>query len=211
MIKILIADDHPALREGTANLIIQESDMQVIGQADDGAELCKLLQELLPDLILIDINMPVMNGLEAMREIKIKYPAIKIIVFTQYDEKRFVKRVIKSGANGYLLKNAARVEIVKAIRMVIEGGMYLSSGLPNVFSDSKSSKPKSDYFFAELTSRELEILNLICQGKTSHEIAEALFISFNTVESHRSNILLKVGVKNTAGLVKWALENEILN
>lgn len=209
MIKIIITDDHPALIEGTCNVLFQEKDFKVIGTAGNGAELIQLLAEKKPDLIMIDINMPVMNGIDALSEIKTRYPEIKLIVFSQYDEKRFVKRVLKEGANGYLLKNAKASEIIKAIKMVMNGGTYLSEELPNIFNEKP--KRKSCYLFAELTSRELEILSLICAEKTSHEIAEALFISFNTVESHRSNILLKVGVKNTAGLVKWALENEIIN
>jgi DNA-binding NarL/FixJ family response regulator len=211
MIKIILTDDHPALREGIFNVLLQENDMQVIGFSENGVALLNMLNDIKPDLILIDINMPLMNGLDAIKEIKIKYPRIKLIVFSQYDERRFVKRVVKEGANGYLLKSSGSDEIVKAIRMVMGGGMYLSADLPNIFSENSNSKPKSDYLFAELTSREMDILTLICEGKTTTEIAVALFISFNTVESHRSNILLKVGVKNTAGLVKWALENEIVN
>jgi DNA-binding NarL/FixJ family response regulator len=210
MIQVLLADDHPALREGTINVLLQEKDIQVIGFAENGAVLLNMLIDKKPDLILIDINMPVMNGLDAIKEIKVKYPEIKLIVFSQYDEKRFVKRVLKEGANGYLLKSANAEEIIKAIRMVMNGGMFLSEELPNVFTENSKSKTRPSYLFPELSSREKEILSLICDEKTSSEIAETLFISFNTVESHRSNILLKVGVKNTVGLVKWALENEIV-
>jgi len=208
MIQIIITDDHPSLREGIGALLKQESDIEVIGFAENGADLLAQLEIKKPDLVLVDINMPVMNGIEATKEIKIKYPEIKVIVFSQYDEKRFVKRVLKEGANGYILKSATSNEMARAIRMVMNGGTYLSEELPNVFAEKTKRKP--DYLFADLTSREIEILKLICDEKTTEEIASILFISHNTVESHRSNILLKVGVKNTAGLVKWAIENEII-
>lgn len=208
MIKIIITDDHPALREGIGNVLCQDKDVEIIGFAENGVELLKLLESKKPNLVMIDINMPVMNGIDATREIKARFSEIKVIVFSQYDDKRFLKRLLKNGANGYLLKSACCDEMLKAIRIVMDGGTYLSEGLPNVFAET--SKPKPNYLFAELTHREKEVVKHICEEKTSDEIAESLFISFNTVESHRSNILLKVGCKNTAGLVKWALENEIV-
>lgn len=208
MIKLIITDDHPSLREGINAVLTQEKDIQVIGLAENGAELLELLKSKTPDVVLVDINMPVMNGIDATKEINKKFPDIKVIVFSQYDEKRFVKRVLKEGASGYLLKSATSGELAKAIRMVMSGAIYLSEELPNVFTERK--KKKSDYLFADLTSREIEVLKLICEEKTTEEIAQALFISHNTVESHRSNILLKIGAKNTAGLVKWAIDNEII-
>jgi DNA-binding NarL/FixJ family response regulator len=131
-----------------------------------------------------------------------------VITFSQYDEKRFVKQAVKSGASGYMLKNTPADEFTAAIRMVHQGGMYFSPALPNVFGEKP--KPRSNYLFPDLTAREKEVLALICREKNTQEIADELFISYNTVESHRANLLLKVGVKNTAGLVKWAIENEIL-
>lgn len=208
MIKLIITDDHPSLREGINTVLSHEKDIQVIGFAENGAELLELLESKTPDVVLVDINMPVMNGIEATKEIKTKFPNVKVIVFSQYDEKRFVKRVLKEGASGYLLKSATSSELAKAIRMVMSGAIYMSEELPNIFTEKK--KRTSDYLFADLTSREIEVLKLICDEKTTDEIAKELFISHNTVESHRSNILLKVGAKNTAGLVKWAVDNEII-
>lgn len=208
MIKIITTDDHPTIRDGLNNVLGHEKEIEIIGFAENGAELLTMLTKKKPDLVLIDINMPVMNGIDAIKVIKSRYPEIKLIVFSQYDEKRFVKRVLKEGANGYLLKSATATDILKAVRMVMGGGMFLSDELPNIFEDKPKARP--NYLFAELTTREKEVLFHICDEKTTEEIAEILFISFNTVESHRSNILLKVGVKNTAGLVKWALENEVV-
>jgi len=208
MIKIVITDDHPSLRQGINTVLMQEKDMVVVGFAENGEQLLHLLENITPDLVLLDINMPVMSGIDATKIIKSKFPNIKVIIFSQYDDKRFVKRVLKVGANGYLLKSATSGELAKAIRTVMNGENYLSEDLQNIFIEK--SKIKADYLFAELSPRELEIVKLVCDEKTTEEIAEILFISSNTVESHRSNILLKIGVKNTAGMVKWAMENEII-
>jgi len=208
MIRLIIADDHPLMRDGIKTILAREEDIEVIDCAEDGAELLKLLETKEADVILMDINMPGMNGIEATKLIRKKYPDIKILAFSQYDEKRFVKQLMRNGANGYLLKNSAAGELVKAIKIVHTGGLYLSEELPNIFGDKP--KPRTDYLFPQLTKRETEVLREICQEKNTSEIAEVLFLSPNTVETHRSNLLLKVGVKNTAGLVKWAIENEIV-
>jgi len=149
-----------------------------------------------------------MNGIEATQEVKKKYPGIKILCFSQYDERRFVRQVLKRGANGYLLKNAPGKELIQAIFTVFKGDLYLSEDLPNIFDENP--KRKSRFSFPQLTKREIDVLNEICEEKNNQEIADSLMISHNTVETHRANLLLKVGVKNTAGLVKWALENQIV-
>lgn len=208
MIRLIITDDHPVIRDGIKTILTTEEDIDLVGCAGSGDELLELLKTQETDVILMDINMPGMNGIEATKAVKKKYPEIKILSFSQYDEKRFVKQLLKNGANGYLLKNSAANELVSAIKMVHTGGMYLSDDLPNIFGEK--SKPRSNYLFPELSKRELDVLKEICREKNTNEIAEDLYISPNTVETHRSNLLLKVGVKNTAGLVKWALENEIV-
>ncbi len=208
MIRLIITDDHPVIRDGIKTILINNADIELVACAGDGDELMKTLETTETDVILMDINMPGMNGIEATKLVKKKYPGIKVLSFSQYDEKRFVKQLLKNGASGYLLKNSASSELVQAIKMVHSGGMYLSADLPNVFGEK--SKPRSNYLFPELSSRERDVLVEICKEKNTNEIAEILFISPNTVETHRSNLLLKVGVKNTAGLVKWAIENEIV-
>ena len=149
-----------------------------------------------------------MNGIEVTKLITEKFPEIKVIAFSQYDEKRFVKQMLKCGASGYMLKDTPAPEFVKAIKMVHSGGIYLSKGLPNIFNEKP--KRRSNYLFPDLSPREVDVLKEICKGNKTQEIADNLFISYNTVETHRANLLLKVGVKNTAGLVKWAVENEIV-
>ena len=208
MIRLIITDDHPVIRDGVKTILTNDTDIELVACAGSGDELLEQLESIKADVILMDINMPGMNGIEATKLVKKKYPNIKVLSFSQYDEKRFVKQLLKNGASGYLLKNSAAGELIQAVKMVHSGGMYLSADLPNVFGEK--SKPRSNYLFPELSSRERDVLVEICKEKNTNEIAEILFISPNTVETHRSNLLLKVGVKNTAGLVKWAIENEIV-
>lgn len=208
MIRLIIADDHPVIIDGVKTILEKEENINLIAVVNNGAELMDLLEQKEADVILMDINMPEVNGIEATRRIKEKYPQTKVLAFSQYDEKRFVKQLLKNGAAGYMLKNTSGIEIVSAIEMVHKGGMYLSPELPNVFGDKP--KRRSNYLFPEISNRERDVLKQICLEKNTQEIAEALFISPNTVETHRANLLLKVGVKNTAGLVKWAIENEMI-
>jgi DNA-binding NarL/FixJ family response regulator len=208
MITLIIADDHPVIIGGIKTIIEDENDIKLLATVNDGNSLLEKLVELSPDIILMDINMPGLNGIEATKMVKKEYPKIKVLAFSQYKEKRFVKQILKSGANGYLLKISAADELIKAIRMVMDGGMYLSEDLPNIFDEKP--KNRSDNLFPDLTTREIEVLKCICEEKNSQEIADCLYISPHTVETHRANLLLKVGAKNTAGLVKWAVENEII-
>jgi len=207
-IKLLIADDHPVIISGLRMVLDQEESIDLYGEVHDGEELIKLLETDHVDVILLDINMPIINGIDACKIIAEKHPDIRILAFSQYIEKRFVQRLLKNGAHGYLLKSSSAREIVSAIQLVHQGGFYLSSELPNIFSEA--NKPKSNKLFPDLSNRELDVLKLICNELNTQEIADTLFISKHTVESHRANLLLKVGVKNTAGLVKWAIENEII-
>jgi DNA-binding NarL/FixJ family response regulator len=207
MIRLTIADDHPVIIDGIKTILDQQEEIVLLDTVHDGNSLIESIQKEAPDIILMDINMPGMNGIEATSKIRKEYPEVRVLAFSQYKEKRFVKQILKSGASGYLLKNSAGNELVKAIQMVMDGGMYLSADLPGIFDD----KPKrSDRLFPDLTPREIDVLKCICEEKNTQEIADTLFISANTVETHRANLLLKVGAKNTAGLVKWAVENEIV-
>ena len=194
---------------GLKTILEKDKGISLIAEANNGVELLDILKLKEADVVLMDVNMPVMNGIDATKKVKKQFPNTKVLAFSQYDEKRFVKKMLKIGADGYLLKNSAASEIINAIRMVHEGGLFLSSELPNIFDDSKIKK-RSNYFFPELSKRELDVVKQIYLEKNSVEIAEHLGIGKSTVESHRANILLKLGVKNTAGLVKWAIENDIV-
>lgn len=209
MIRLVIADDHPIIIDGIKTLLKHDQEIGLVKEVNNGIELVEFLEKHVVDVVLLDINMPEMNGIDACRIIKNKYPDIRVLVFSQYNDKRFVKRLLKCGAKGYLLKNSGASEIIKAVKMVNSGGMYLSKDLPDIFGDRKSNT-QSNNLFPDISARELDVLKLICNELNTQEIAESLFISPHTVETHRANLLLKVGVKNTAGLVKWAVENEII-
>jgi len=208
MITIMIADDHQLFIDGIRSALESIQDFEVVGEALNGYQVLEQLEAgLLPDLILMDINMPKLDGLDSTRQVSKKYPDIKIIALSQYDEKRFVKRMVKNGASGYLLKDAGKDQIEKAIRKVIEGERYFCERLSIRMVEQEIKEENTSNLFPKLSVRELEVLHLICKDFSSQEISEKLFISFHTVESHRANLMQKAGVKKTAGLVRWAVEN----
>lgn len=211
MINVLVADDHQLLIDGIKTTLEDVPDIQIAAEAKDGYQVLKIL-ETRDDInvILMDINMPKLDGLDCTRQVSKKYPEIKIIALSQYDEKRFVKRMIKNGASGYLLKDSDKDILVKAIKKVYTGEKYFCDRLSLRLATMELKIEDTKSLFPKLTERENEILNLICQEHSSYEIAEKLFISFHTVESHRANLMSKAGVKNTAGLVRWAVENDFL-
>ena len=212
MIDILIADDHKLLIDGIRTALQDISDFNVAAEAGNGYKVIEQLDSgVMVDVILMDINMPMLDGLECTRIVHKKYPEIKIIALSQYDEKRFVKRMVKNGASGYLLKDSGKDTLEKAIRAVHAGGTYFSDKLSMSIVRQELKMEDTKSLFPKLTERELEILNLIGKELSSQEIAEKLFISFHTVETHRANLMNKAGVKNTAGLVRWAVENDLLD
>ena len=208
-IRLIIADDHPVITNGLKSIFETNEEIEFIAEVQDGAQLMELLETTACDVILMDINMPVMNGIEACQAIQKKHSNIKVIAFSQYDDKRFVKRILRTGACGYLLKSTPSPEIVKAIKTVYQGDTYLSKELDNNFLPTTKSKVPNA-LFPNLRNREIEIIKLICQEYSTQDIADKLDLSPHTVESHRSNIMRKLGAKNTAGLVRCAIENEII-
>lgn len=212
MIRILIADDHQLLIDGLKATLKDVNDFSIVGEASHGYQVMEKLESGLEvDVILMDINMPSLDGLECTKMVKKKYPGIKIIALSQYDEKRFVKRMVKNGASGYLLKDSGKEELEKAIREVMAGRKYYSERLSIRLVEQELKEENISALFPKLSKRELEVLNLICKEYSSQEISEKLFISFHTVESHRANLMYKAGVKNTAGLVRWAVENDFID
>jgi len=211
MINILIADDHHLMIDGIKATLKDISDFNIVSEASDGYQVIRTLESgVKVDVILMDINMPKMDGLDCTKIVSKKFPLVKILVLSQFGEKRFVKQMMKSGAMGYLLKDADKDVLEEAIRKVNTGEKYFCErlSLSIVNQELKSENTKS--LFPKLTSRELEVLNLICKEFSSQEIADKLFVSFHTVEGHRANLLAKSGAKNTAGLVRWAVENDFL-
>lgn len=212
MIRILIADDHQLMIDGIKTTLAEIEDFEIVAEANNGFEVLEILAEGTGvDVILMDINMPKQDGLVCTKEVNKKYPGIKIIALSQYDEKRFVKRMVKNGASGYLLKDSGREILEKAIRTVHSGETYFSEKLSMRLISQELKTEDTKSLFPKLTGRELEILNLIGKEFSSQEIADKLFISFHTVESHRANLMYKAGVKNTAGLIRWAVENDLLD
>ncbi len=212
MIKILIADDHRLVIDGLLLMLREVEDMQCVGEAADGRQALALLASTPADVLLLDINMPEMDGLECCRFVKERHPEVKVLVLSMMRELSLVKAMLKLGASGFLLKNAGKEEVLEAIRTVAEGKQAFSADVLESLMNSFSNKPTkiSKSPFPTISRREKQILQLIVDERTTSEIADELFISFGTVETHRRNLLLKLNARNTAGLVKSALEYDLL-
>lgn len=211
-IKILIADDHKLFREGTITLLSENQDIEIIGQAEDGKEAIAKAKETQPDILIIDIGMPKINGIEATRILKSEAPDIKIIALTMHSEKHFIKGMLEAGAYGYLFKNCDYDELIQAIKTVYSGKKYLSDEITEVIIHDYVGKT-NDVLETDpiLSEREMEILKLFAEGKTSREISELLFISVKTVGTHKQNILTKLELNSTADLVKYAIKKGIIS
>ena len=216
-VKIALADDELLFRKGVVFMLEREKDIEIIFEASNGEELVNYLntnQNNLPDVILMDLKMPLLNGVEATKKIHKKYPAIKIIALTSYDTKPFIINMIQEGASSYLVKNASPTEMINTIKEVALKGFYYNELIMSIIQDGQifgSKKTKSSFDEDYLTNREKEILELICLQQSTNEIAEKLFISPRTVEGHRNNLLLKTESKNIAGLVVYAIQNKIVS
>lgn len=209
-IRLFIADDHQMLLDGMKALLRDVEDIIVVGEASNGSDVLQYLEQHPVDVILMDISMPVMNGIETTSHIVHKYPNVRVIALTMHGERSFISRVLKAGAAGYVLKNTGKQDLLQAIRKVASGGTYISHEVASVmmeqFMPQAARRNGTGTAASELTKREEEILRLIAQEMTNNEIADRLFISMHTVETHRKNLIRKIGVKNTAGLVKYALQ-----
>jgi DNA-binding NarL/FixJ family response regulator len=197
-------------RQGLKRILDERFDLEVVGEADCGLELLKLLEKLVPDLIILDISMPNLRGLEAIHEIKVNHPKVKILVLTMYKDKAYLHQAVTAGAEGYLLKEDADSELFSAIDRVRQGKIYVSPKLSEELTTDWIKMTRGDdqpsFEPARLTTRESEVLKLIAEGKSSREIGDLLFISVRTAEHHRSNIMEKLNLKNTADLVKYAVQ-----
>jgi DNA-binding NarL/FixJ family response regulator len=203
--RIVLADDHSLLREAIKKSIAEIPDLRVVGEAGDGLELLELLKRSVPDLIILDISMPRFNGILAAAEIKKRYPTVKILILTMIKIRELLHRALKIGVNGYLLKENVFSDLIAAIRTIQKGGTYLSSLISDQIAEIMADKNKPE---TPLTKREFSVLQLLSEGKSSREIAELLFISIHTVNSHRSNIMRKLNLRKTADLVKYAIQKE---
>lgn len=213
-IKIAIADDYKIFREGLKVGFSADEGVEVIMEADNGEDLLKLMESGTPDVILMDLKMPIMDGMEATKEVRKKYPSVKILVVSMYEDDKFIIHLMETGANGYLLKNAEPDEILRSIYAVHENGYYfndlVNKALLKKLVIKNNFKPSFNQN-VELSEREMEVLKLICEEKTAAEIAKEIFLSPRSVEGIRQRLIEKVGVRNSAGLVMFAVKNGIVD
>jgi DNA-binding NarL/FixJ family response regulator len=212
-IRVLVVDDHTIVRDGICALLALAGDMEVVGEAANGSEALKMVKELTPDVVLMDIAMPIMGGLEATRRISKEFPGIKVLVLTQYDDKEYVFPVIESGASGFISKAAASSELTSGIRSVHQGDSYLSPSVTKLLVENyqhSASKKASQDPYDQLTERERDVLKLVAEGHSAQEIADILVITPKTVEGHKTNLMAKLGIHNRIDLVKYALRRGII-
>jgi DNA-binding NarL/FixJ family response regulator len=207
-IKLLLADDHPLIRAGFKSMLDNER-FEIVGEAENGKELIDLATELSPDIVLADINMPVMNGLIALQQLSKLKPSIRFIILTMHEEREYILNAIKIGASGYLLKNIERPQLEQAIIAVFEGGKYFSPIVTNILAESYNKPEAPD--LGDISPREKEVLELVAGGNSTKQIADQLGISVRTVESHRINMLKKMKANNTAELIRKAIEMKLIH
>jgi|SRR5690606_827327 len=215
MLKVILAEDHNIVRNGIRALLESEEDISIIGEATNGQKVLDIIAKGdHVDLILADINMPVMDGIELIKNLKISYPKVRLVILSMLDNEKYVTQAFSEGACGYLLKNVSSDELIFAIKHVSAGGKYLCSELSMKILDRMINSPLSSQSVFEntidLSSREIEVLNLIAQGLTNHEMSEKLFLSKRTIEGHRQSLIVKTGSRNTAALIRYAVLNGIV-
>lgn len=205
-ISVFIIDDHPMVIEGLRSLINHLPGMSVLGAAENGKDAMYFLKEKHPDIILLDINLPDINGVDLCKQIKQQYSYIKILGISTFSERSYISRMIENGASGYLIKNASAAEIAEAIQTVMAGKLYMNLDMEHLLRPSLLNNE----YAPELTKREKEVLNLIAEGFTNSQIAAKLYISTSTVDTHRKNMLTKLNVNNTASLIRTAVEKGLI-
>ena len=212
-IRVLLADDHTILRDGIRALLDDQTDIEVIGEAGDGQATVKMTAQLQPDVVVMDIAMPLLNGLEATRQIQRDFPQVKVLILTMHENEEYIRQVLAAGALGYVLKDAAARDLIGAIRAVYQGEAVLSPAITRLVIEDylrwgDIRPPDSSN---GLTSREREVLQLIAEGYTNKEIAEILCISIKTVQSHRTNLMSKLDLHDRGELIKYAIQKKIID
>jgi len=209
MIKILIADDHAIVRAGLKQIVAEESDMNVAGEASNVIELFELIKTENWDIVVLDINMPGKSGLEALKEMKTQYPKLPVLILSMFGEDQYGLRAIKAGASGYLKKVSAPTELVSAIRKIVGGGKFINPSLAEKLADILD-QPNGEFPHNNLSDREYQILCSIASGKTAEQIAEDLVLSIHTIYSYRNRILEKMQLKSNVELTQYAIQNKLI-
>jgi len=212
MIKVVLTDDHMIIRDGLRALLERQPDMEVVAEADNGRTALKHVKELSPDVVIMDIGMRELNGIDATRQIVKMSLGVKVLALSMYSDKRFVKEMLKAGASGYMLKDSAFTELIDAIRVVVGGKIYISPGVASIVLEDylEDSTQRESSIRSLLTSREIEVLQLLAEGKSTKQIALSLSLSIKTIESRRARIMQKIGIDNIADLTKYAIREGII-
>jgi len=212
-VRILLADDHTILRDGIRALLEDETDMLVVGEAEDGRTAVKLACQLQPDVVLMDIAMPLLNGLEATRQIRHDCPQVKVLILSMHENEEYIRQVLASGAMGYILKDAAAHELLDAIHAVQRGEAVLSPAITRLVIENylRWGDLQAEDSSAGLSPREREVLQLIAEGYSNKQIAEILSISIKTVQAHRTNLMSKLDLHDRADLIKYAIQRKIID
>ncbi len=212
-IKLLIVDDHAIVRQGLRALLEAQDGLSIVAEAENGRDAVKKVRELAPDVVIMDIAMPILNGLEATRQIKRLNPAVKVLALTMYNDEEYIFQILKSGAAGYLIKESSASELISAIRAVHGGNPYFSPVISRKIMDSylrEDGEQKAGREPDKLTNREKEVLQLIAEGYTNNEIGNFMKISVKTVETHRAHVMNKLDLHDVAGLIKYAIKNGLV-
>ena len=212
-ITVVLADDHMIIRDGLRALLERQPDMEVVAEADNGRTALKHVKELSPDIVIMDIGMRELNGIDATRQIVKMSPGVKVLALSMYSDKRFVKEMLKAGASGYMLKDSAFTELIDAIRVIVGSKIYISPGVASIVLEDylEDSTERESSIRSLLTSREIEVLQLLAEGKSTKQIALSLSLSIKTIESRRARIMQKIGIDNIADLTKYAIREGIVS
>ena len=209
--KLAITDDHTLVLKGIEAMLADTKEIKVVGRYENAAQTLENIKNDNPDILLLDINLPDMDGIELCKTLHKTLPSLKILALTNFEEISFVKKMLRNGANGYLLKNTQKAELIEALKTVLNGEQYLQKRIERKLMSSALGQKKHEEFIPNLTRREQEVLEAISEELTTQEISEKLFISVKTVETHRMNLMTKLGARNSVGIIKTALHYGLLD
>ncbi len=213
MINIILADDHHLIIEGISKLLEDDADINIVATCENGSKVLEILPKLNVDVLLLDLDMPIMNGMQCAEAVKQKYPEVKIAILTMHKENSLIQKFIEFGVNGYFLKTIQKNELTHAIKTIAAGGDYFTSDVTKALLKKQSTHPDvtQSPLLKELTRREIEIINLVAQGLSNNEIGKKLFISPRTADTHRTNIMRKLDLHNVAEIVRFAFQNKLID